>query len=331
MPNPLRVGLIGAGWVTQHHLNGWAAQHGQASVVAIADPSENTARTRATAFGIPAIYPSAEAMLAAETLDAIDIAAPRELHAGLVRLGAEHGLSILCQKPLATDLAEAEALVAEVAGTRLMVHENWRFRRYYRDAASWIRQGRVGTVQQCTMTLLASGLIADAVGNLPTLQRQPFFATLPRFLVSEVLIHQLDTLRTLVGELVVVDSRLGQACPVVRGEDNAMITMRADSGAAVTLIGNLAAHGYPTVLGDELLIVGDSGTIRLSGNVLECFGPNEVRQEYDMAACYQDSYSAVIAHFVDAVGSGKRFETSPTDNLRTLRLVEDSYRLASRT
>ncbi|MGI4795476.1 MAG: Gfo/Idh/MocA family protein [Janthinobacterium lividum] len=325
MSEPLRIGLVGAGWVTQYHLSGWAAQSGRARVVAIADPSEQAARTRADAFGIPAIYPSAEAMFANETLDAIDIAAPRERHADLVRLAVAHSLPILCQKPLATNLEEAEALVAELGATRLMVHENWRFRRYYRDAAQWIREGRVGVVQQCMMTLLASGLIPASDGTLPTLQRQPFFATLDRLLVSEVLIHQLDTLRTLLGELTVVDSRLGQVCPDVRGEDNAAITMRAASGAAVTLIGNLAVHGYPPALADELLVVGDRGTLRLSGNVLECIGPVATRQEYDMEACYRDSYRDVIAHFIDALQTGGAFETSPADNLRTLRLVEDSY------
>ena len=327
MSRPLRVGLIGAGWVTQHHLNGWAAQDDRARVVAIADPSMAAAQARAAQYGIPSVYQNADAMLAAEELDAVDIAAPREMHAELVRLSASHGLAVLCQKPLATDLAEAEQLVAEVSDTRLMVHENWRFRRYYREAASWIRQGRIGTVRQCTMTLLSSGLLPDADGDLPTLQRQPFFANLTRLLVSEVLIHQLDTLRTLLGELSVVGSRLGRVCPMVRGEDNAMITLRADSGAAVTLTASLCAHGYPPVLEDELLVVGDGGTIRLKGNLLECLGSNPARQEYDLAACYRDSYSSVIAHFVDALRSGGPFETSPADNLRTLSLVEDSYRL----
>ena len=63
-------------------------------------------------------------------LDAVDVAAPREFHAEMVRMAARRGLAVLCQKPLAPTLAEAEALVAEVGGRcRLMVHENWRFGR----------------------------------------------------------------------------------------------------------------------------------------------------------------------------------------------------------
>ena len=325
----LRVGLVGAGWVTRQHLIGWQALGERARVVAVADPSAESAARRAREFGIPATYASAEAMLAAETLDALDIAAPREFHPALVRLGAAHGLAVLCQKPLAPDLAQAEALVAAVSGTRLMVHENWRFRRYYRQAAAWIAEGRVGAVEQCQMTLLASGLIADAQGERATLRRQPFFATLERLLVSEVLIHQIDTLRVLLGPLRVVASRLGRSCPAVRGEDSAAVTLAAASGAAVFLLGNLSAAGYPPALADELTVLGAAGTIRLRGPVLECVGARPERIEYDLAACYQGSYSATIAHFVDAVLSGGPFETSPADNLETLRLVEDCYRLSA--
>ena len=76
------------------------------------------------------------------------------------------------------------------------------------------------------------------------------------------------------------------------------------------------------------LLLGDAGTIRLHGSVLECTGHAPGRNDYDLAACYQDSYSAVIAHFAAALHSGGPFETSPADNLRTLRLVEDCYTLS---
>ena len=324
----LRVGLIGAGMVSRHHLIGWAELAGQAQVVAIADPSAEAAARRAAEFAIPATYAAAEAMLDAEQLDAIDIAAPREVHAAMVRLGAARGLAVLCQKPLAPDLAQAEALVADMAGVRLMVHENWRFRRYYRDAAAWVQAGRVGAVQQCQVTLLTSGLLPDAQGVRPALQRQPFMQGLRRMLVNEVLIHHLDTLRVLLGELRVTACRLGRSCADMAGEDNALITLAAESGAGAVLLGNMAAAGFPPTQADEMALLGDAGTIRLHGSVLECTGHAPGRNDYDLAACYQDSYSAVIAHFAAALHSGGPFETSPADNLRTLRLVEDCYTLS---
>jgi predicted dehydrogenase len=134
----LRIGLVGAGWVSRHHLLGGQAQARRAQVVAIADPSRESRVARVEAFGIERNFPDLRAMLDTVPLDAVDICAPRETHVQLVRLAAERGLPVLCQKPLAPVLAEAEALVRAVDGrVRLMVHENWRFRPYYRQARRW--------------------------------------------------------------------------------------------------------------------------------------------------------------------------------------------------
>src|SRR5690242_15790360 len=92
MNKPLRVGLIGAGMVSRHHLIAWAALADQARVVAIADPSTENAARRAGEFGITETFRDAESMLAGTELDAVDIAAPRAIHASLVRLAAARKL-----------------------------------------------------------------------------------------------------------------------------------------------------------------------------------------------------------------------------------------------
>ena len=323
---PRRVGLAGAGWVTQHHLRSWAELTDRARIVAIADPNLAAARTRAAAFAIPAVYDSVDAMLHAERLDAIDIAAPRELHAPLCRLAARHGLAILCQKPLAPTLAEAEALVADVTSARLMVHENWRFRPHYRRIASWLRAGHVGDVRTATMSVLTSGLIADAAGALPAVVRQPMFAALDRLLLMEVLIHHVDTLRFLLGPLSLRAAQLGKSCDAVRGEDRATLLLKTTAGGAVTLVGDFGAHGHPPEQFDRMEILGTRGAVTLERDRLRLIGAVEEDLQLDLAANYSASYTAAIAHFVDRLADDGRFETSPEDNLETLRIVEAAYR-----
>src|SRR6187402_1706724 len=163
-----RIGLAGAGWVTPHHLQAWQQLRGRAAVVAIADPNVEAARAKAAEYGVPGVYPSVEAMLEREQLDAIDVATPRETHAPICRLAAGRGLAIICQKPLAPTFADAASLVADVGSrVRLMVHENWRFRPHYRRIAEWLRDGRVGEIRTVTMSLFTSGLIPDATGSAP--------------------------------------------------------------------------------------------------------------------------------------------------------------------
>ena len=322
----LRIGMIGAGWVTQHHLTGWKRLEGRARVVAIADPSEARARERASAFGIERVYRDAGQLFAAGSIDAVDVAAPREVHADLVRMACERGLPVLCQKPLAPTYGEAVALVSEVEGrSRLMVHENWRFRPYYRRIRQWLDEGRIGRVVQAQMTLLSSGLVPDANGLLPAVQRQPFLATLDRALVMEIAIHHIDTLRFLLGEMTVMHARTGRSCEAMAGEDRALVAFESAAGAAVCLFANLRVHGEPPALGDRLLLVGERGTIRLTGDLLTCEGEQPAEERFDMPACYLDSYAAAIGHFVDALATGRDFETSPGDNLRTLQLVEEIY------
>ncbi len=323
---PLRVGLIGAGWVTQHHLAGWARLAGRAAVVAIADPNSAAAADRAAAFDIASTFASAEQMLEQADLDAVDIAAPREFHAEAVRLAAARGLAVLCQKPLAPTFAEAKVLVAEVDGRcRLMVHENWRFRPYYRDLARHLRDGRIGQVVQAQMTLLSSGLIADESGRLPALARQPFVATLERALVMEILIHHIDTLRFLLGDMTLRYARLGHASPAMRGEDRAFLAFETAAGTPVSLLSNLSVQGQPPGLTDRLVLIGSAGTLSLEGDTLRCAGLQPFEQRYDMAACYTQSYADAIRHFVDSLESGVPFETAASDNLRTLALVESAY------
>lgn len=331
MNDPIRIGLAGAGWVTEHHLDAYATLTDRATVVAVADPDRAAAEARAARYGIPAVYDSVEAMLDAEALDALDVAAPRQHHAPICRMAADRGVAILCQKPLAPTLPEAEALVADVGGrVPFMVHENWRFRPHYRRMGAWIREGRIGAPRTAYMTILTSGLVADEEGRLPALVRQPMMAGLPRMLLMEVMIHHVDALRFLVGPLTLEGARLGKTCEALRAEDRASLFMVGRDGAAVTLVGDFMARGYPAAQTDRLEIFGTEGAISLEGDRLRLItGPGEGAPEedltLDLAANYKASYRGAIAHFLERLPTGGPFETAPEDNLETLRIVEGAY------
>lgn len=323
----LRVGVVGAGWVTQYHLPAWLEQTDRVELVAIADPSEEQRAQRQAEFGVPRTYSSAADMLDAEQLDIVDICAPREAHADLVRLAAARGLAILCQKPLAPTLSEAEELVAAVGGSaRLMVHENWRFRATYRMLKQWLEAGDAGEIKRVQLDFLSSGTLPDRAGDRPALVRQPFFQALPRLIVSEVLIHHLDALRFLFGELELVSSVLVHSTDAVVGEDGAVLNLRRLSdGLPIRLIGDMAVHGAPAQPRDQLVITGDRATITLDGWQLSLSGAANRLEEFDADATYRGSYSSTIAHFLDALEGGGPFETGPEDNLKTLALVEAAY------
>src|SRR5581483_4309061 len=239
---PLRVALAGAGMISWYHLVAWRNLGPRARVVAVCDPDRAKATRRAEEFGIPCVYQDADAMWGGEAIDALDVASPRETHAAWVEAAAARGIPVLCQKPLTPTLAEAEALVRRVAGrTRLMVHENWRFRPWYRALRRWIDEGALGEVLLGQLATVSSGLLPDGAGRRPALERQPFMAREARLMIAEVLIHHLDTMRFLCGPLRVVGARAARTLADVRGETLAAIFLETAAGAPVTVTGTMAA------------------------------------------------------------------------------------------
>ncbi|MGC5317018.1 Gfo/Idh/MocA family protein, partial [Escherichia coli] len=75
------------------------------------------------------VYDNPEELLDSEQVDFIDIATSAETHLQFVELGASRGLPIVCQKPMATSLADAERMVrvCTQAGVPLFINENWRW------------------------------------------------------------------------------------------------------------------------------------------------------------------------------------------------------------
>ena len=325
----MRVGIVGAGRVTQYHLPAWLRLP-EAQLVAICDPDAEALARRANEFAIPQRYATIEDMLGQAELDVLDIASPRHLHAAHVRAGAARGLPMLCQKPLGVDLIEAEALVREVEGrVPFMVHENWRFRPYYRELKRWLDEAVIADVSSIRLDFHSSGMIAGPDGQRPALVRQPFFRREQRLLVMEVLIHHLDTLRFLFGEFDLRAARLGRSNNEILGEDSAMLdlTRRADR-VPLTVSGNLAVPGAPPAPTDQLRIKGSRGEIHLDGATLRLSGPEAREVVFDPAESYQQAYDSAIAHFARQLSAGGSFETSAQDNLQTLELVEAAYRVS---
>jgi predicted dehydrogenase len=319
----LRVGMVGAGWVSAHHLRAWRSTD-DVDVIAIADVDRARAERRASEFVISKVRASAAEMLASDRLDALDIATPMEAHVDDCLAAASHGVAMLCQKPLAPSLAEARSLVEAVAGrARLMVNENWRFRPHYRQVKRWLDEGVVGAPREMRLTVRSSGLIADASGTRPALARQPFLGLLKRFVIGELLIHHLDVARWLLGplQLIAVSATRG----IVEGEHAATIRLLSHTGCAVVVEGDMAAPGAPPLPVDALDLTGHSGSIRMRAGDLTLAGLRRVTHRFDLIGDYQQAYNNAALHFVDCLHSGLPFETEASDNLQTLALVEAAY------
>lgn len=329
MSEAFRIGVLGCGMISADHLTAWSHCQG-ATVVAVCDPALDRAQARAAQFGIPKAYDSPAAMIAGERLDALDIVTPRETHADMVRLAARHGLHALCEKPLCPTHEEAVRLVHDVGDTvRVMVNENWRYRAYFRRIAAWLAAGRLGTVTQVRLALWRSSMLPRADdGRIHSLTRQPFLAREARVLIAESLIHEIDVVRALFGEVEVLACSTARTCDAIVGEDTATLLLRTSFGLPVTIDGVMTGAGHEVRAPDRLEIAGTRCSVVLEGAVLKLIGAEEETHVYDEAAVRQGCFDASIQHFVDQLRSGGPFWTSARDQLGSLRVMEDAYRHA---
>jgi D-apiose dehydrogenase len=126
----LKFAVLGTGFWSLYQIPAWF-EVGGVQPVAAYNRTRSKAEQVARQFGIPRVYDDPEELLRCEreNLDFIDIVTAVETHAPLVQLAAKYRLPVICQKPMSTDLASAEGMVAACreAGVPLFIHENWRW------------------------------------------------------------------------------------------------------------------------------------------------------------------------------------------------------------
>ena len=317
--NKLRGAIVGCGYFSQFHIDAWRRMS-DVDLVAACDTDISRAQSVA-----PAAYSDARTMLESEQLDFLDIATQPDSHLPLLRLAINHRIPVVIQKPLAptwTDAVEAARMVRD-SGIRVMVHENWRWQPWYREAKRIISVGGIGRPIMYYFRVRQ----ADGKGNAP-FPNQPYFAQMRRFIVWEVLIHHIDTARFLFGDIDSVFACLRRLNPVMTGEDRATLLLQHASHVDGTVDGHrFLGVGDGPVLGDAFiegeearLTIDNAGSVWREGELLW----RNIAQGYR-----GDSVYATLRHFADSLRSGEPFETGIRDYLGSVATMEAAYRSAA--
>ncbi len=330
-----RFALFGAGFWSQYQLAAWQEVAG-AHCAAIYNRTRSRGEALAARFGVPAVYDDAERLLAGERLDFVDIVTAVETHAPLVRLAAAHGLPVICQKPLATSLAEAEGLVGccRDAGVPLLVHENWRWQAPIRAFSAALRGGRIGQPFRARMLYNSS---------FPVFDNQPFLKELDQFILTDMGTHILDVARFLFGEADSLYCQTRRVRADIRGEDVATVMMRMGGGMTVTAEISYASRTeherFPEVY---IHVEGSEGALELAPDywVRETTAAGTVSRRYPPPYYpwadprYALIHSSIVACHANLLAGldrsrGGGGETTGDDNLATLRLVFGAYESAA--
>ena len=334
----LRVLGVGAGYFSQFQYLGWRNIEG-AECVAIVNRDQGKARELASRFGIAKVYGDLDEALDTEKPDLVDLITPPETHRAFVGKAVERGIPVICQKPFGASYAEALAIteLAERAKVPLVIHENIRWQPWYREARRMIDAGTLGGLHSVAFRLRPG----DGQGPGAYLDRQPYFQTMPRFLVMETAIHWIDTFRFLMGDVTSVYAQLRRLNPVIAGEDAGTIVFEFEGAATGLFDGNrLNDHvaDNPRRTMGELWLEGSSGVLRLDGDARLWWKPHhrtETEHAYDRGP--DDTFGGgacewlqrhVVRHLANRAGGGP-LENTARDYLANLCVQQAVYHSAA--
>ena len=331
--SPLRCAVLGCGFWSRFQLSGWR-EVGGVEIAGLWNRTRAKAEALAGEFGGLPVYSTPEEMLDKARPDFLDIITDVDTHPQYVRLAAERRIPVICQKPMAPDLAAAEGMEAACrsAGVPFWVHENWRWQHPIREFARALREPELGKCFRARVTFSNS---------FPVFDNQPFLKELERFILTDIGSHILDAARFLFGEARALFCRTSRVNPAIKGEDVATVMMEMGGGTTVT-----CEMSYASRLEDEkfpqtyIVAECEKGSVELGpdftlkvtdsgGTVAKTVRPPHYAwadPAYDVvhasiAACNRDLRGALRGE-----GPG---ETTGDDNLRTVRLVFAAYESAS--
>lgn len=327
----ISVAAVGTGYFSRFQYRAWA-RIPEVTLVGVCNRTLASAQAFADEFGIPVADDDLGRMLDRTKPDLLDIITPPETHLVAIRQAAARKIDVICQKPFCQNLVEAKEAVrlADGAGIKVTVHENFRFQPWHREIKRLLDGGLLGQVYQATFRLRPG----DGQGPQAYLDRQPYFQKMPRLLVHETAIHLIDTFRFLFGDVEGVFAALRKLNPVIAGEDAGLIILDMASGVRCLFDGNrLSDHKASNrrlTMGD-MLIEGEKGVLALDGDGRISFRPHGSNDSQVMSYAWEeldfggDCVHAFQQHVVDSRLGLRTMENTAHDYLTNIIIEEAVY------
>ncbi|MCX5328858.1 Gfo/Idh/MocA family protein [Streptomyces sp. NBC_00140] len=287
-PPALGVGMVGYAFMGAAHSQGWRTVGRvfdlplRPVMAAIAGRDAHAVRAAADKHGWAATETDWRALIVRDDVQLVDICTPGDSHAEIAIAALEAGKHVLCEKPLANSVAEAEAMTvaAEAARSRgqlAMVGFNYRRVPALAFARRLIADGRLGTLRHVRVSYLQDWLVDPDFPLTWRLQREhagsgalgdlgAHIVDLAQYLVGELLVGVSAQMETFVKERPRLDgassglsaSGGAQRAPVTV-DDAAVFTGRLASGALATFEASRMASGRKNAL--RLEINGEHGSL----------------------------------------------------------------------
>ena len=261
------IGIIGCGKIAQvRHIPEYAG-HPQARLAGFYDLNQERARELAEKWGGKA-YSSWEEMLADPGIDAVSVCVANNAHAQLSIAALRAGKHVLCEKPMATTLADCEAMVAAAreSGKFLMIGQNQRLTKAHQKARELVENGTLGKILTFRTTFGHGG---PETWSVDPGKNTWFFDKSKAAMgaMADLGIHKTDLIQYLLGQTVVettakvttLDKR-GADGQLIGVDDNAICIYRMSGGAMGTMTASWTFYG---VEDNSTVLYGTKGILRI--------------------------------------------------------------------
>lgn len=324
MAGRLRVGVIGVGLQGRSHLACYAALP-QVEIAAVADLEADRARDAADQFGVARWYTSYQEMLEDAPLDAVSVVTPDDVHIEPCLAAAARGKHILVEKPLATKVADGEAIVAAArkAGVRLMVNFSNRWQLPMILAKDAIVKGEMGD------PVYAYARLSNTL-SVPTEMLRGWSARtrLPFWLMS----HTVDRVRWLFGRearRVYAVARSGILTGLGFDTPDAYVATVEFEGEAFACFEScwILPNSLPTVVDNRMELIFTGGVLEFDAGdmCLHRATPEKYRRSgilwTEAMGEPRGFVLEAIKHFVESVLAGQDPGPSGDDGLAVLRVT----------
>jgi UDP-N-acetyl-2-amino-2-deoxyglucuronate dehydrogenase len=344
MSGPFRVGIVGCGNISDNHFQSYSSL-ADVEVIGVCDVDLARAREFASDRGIAHAVGSVQELIALG-IDALSVCTPHPTHEAVVTKAAEAGVHVLCEKPIATDVASAERMVqaAEHNDVTLGVVFQRRFWPGAQALRAAIDDGRLGQpmLGHCQVLLHRGTDYYDAAE-----WRGTWAADGGGVLMTQA-IHNIDLLQWFMGDPVEVSAKAGAFVlgDSIEVEDTAAALITFASGAIATLAATVAASPN---LGTRIIVTGSNGaTVNVTEYPEGSDAVNDlwaVPGEERAGTVFADGLSGDIpvaevnarllplhklqvADFVDAVRTRRAPAVSGQEAMKSLQIVAAIYESA---